>query len=523
MRTVLVLAAALPLNGLRLAKPPFRTALTARGTTGRSPPPFACAATEDGIERLEVAADPPDAAGLPSFGSLGASEGVMRNLDAQNITVPNALQRASYEPIAAGRDVVLHAWTGSGKTLAFLLPLLSLLDPSSSEPQALVICPSRELAFQTLRVAKALLADTPLRAGGVAGGANPTRQLETLRKEKPQLLVGTPGRAAELAFEWRKLKLQRIRHLVIDEVDEALRSPHLEPSVRLIDSFRDGRPLQLVLASATADTPSVRRTVAQLLTRPLMLKLARSEGSAADAADGAGVSLPPTITHGVQSVPSRKALEAVRDLVNIEPPPRCIVFVNSPHRAQIVASQLESAYGVRAAELHGRQQREERVAAMRSLLDGRVRIAIATEMGARGLDLPGLTHVVNLEMPTDADHYAHRAGRCGRNGAAGTVLSIVQPEQEFVVSKLTKALGVELHPMATRAAKLQLRPRGGSGASREPRAGKKGGGGRGGGRGGGGGRGAGRSRGGPARAASSRGREGAPGEARSSRRAGKRT
>jgi hypothetical protein len=265
-----------------------RSAAPARGLH-RSATVTACTTDEaqkpTALSRLEVFAD--DAAAeaslseTQSFGSLGVSlSGVETNLKAAGITVPNALQRASFEPISSGRDTILHAWTGSGKTLAFLLPLLERLDPSLRVPQALIICPSRELAFQIQRVADAALAGTSLGSAAVIGGANANRQLAKIKQERPQIIVGTPGRLCELAFEWKKLKLASVRHIIIDEVDQALRAPHLDDTLRLLHTAQDGRPLQLVLASATADTPPVRRTAAQLLSTPLLLRLL--PGSKAD-------------------------------------------------------------------------------------------------------------------------------------------------------------------------------------------------------------------------------------------------
>ena len=217
-----------------------------------------------------------DGGGAKTFEALGVESRMVSNLAASSITAPNALQRSAYEPIASGRDCILHAWTGSGKTLSFLLPLLSQLDATSREPQALVLSPSRELAFQIQRVAESVLEGTGLSSAAVVGGANPNRQLERIKKTRPQLIVGTPGRVGELAFEWKKLKLQRVRHIVIDEVDEALRVPHLDHTLKLLESAQDGRPLQLVFASATADTPAVRRVAAQLLTNsPLLLRPGR--------------------------------------------------------------------------------------------------------------------------------------------------------------------------------------------------------------------------------------------------------
>ena len=446
------------------------------------------------LAQIEIHADAAsaDAASLPDFVALGVSvPGVVENLAAQKIIRPNALQRAAFAEIAAGRDAILHAWTGSGKTLAFLLPLLERLDPKERSPQLLIICPSRELAFQIARVAEMVLAGSGMSAAAVVGGANPNRQLEKIKKERPSVIVGTPGRVCELAFDWQKLKLQRIRHVVIDEVDAALKPPHLDHCQQLLHSTQDGRPLQLVLASATADTPPVRRVAAQLLKSPLMLRL-RPPASSADGgtgddanddagdedgggnAEGAlsalGAQLPSSITHGLMVISPNKGLKQVHALHHTTPSPKCLVFVNSPYRVKMVCERLESQYNLQAVPLYGEQEREERVDVMRKLLDGTARLAVSTEMGARGLDIPGLSHVVNLELPTDPSHYVHRAGRCGRAGTPGTVVSLCPPGKAFVVSKLTKALGVPLVDLHIKGGKVEpgraVESGGGSGSRR---------------------------------------------------------
>merc|ERR1740139_1289561 len=251
------------------------------------------------------------------FAALGVLRmRVAANLAAMNISAPNALQSACFGPLLGGRDAIVQAHTGSGKTIAFLLPLIEQLDPSSSEPQAPVISPSRELAFQTARVAEALLAGTGLSCAALSGGANPNRQMDKVRKTRPQLLVGTPGRVVELAYEWQKLKLQRVRHLVVDEVDEAFRPPYLQPTRRLLDSFKDGRPLQLVFASATSDAPAVRRAASQLMREPLMLRLTRTAaaggGGGGRGGGDAAAALPSTIVHGCVVLPQRKHMEALQ-------------------------------------------------------------------------------------------------------------------------------------------------------------------------------------------------------------------
>ena len=301
-------------SALRIGQKPSH-AQTARHASPRAVAPLAEDAPSGDMERLEVRADAARAEGAMSFEALGVSvPGVAANLAAANITAPNALQRATFGPISSGRDAIIHAWTGSGKTLAFLLPLFELLDASSREPQALVLCQSRELAVQIARVAELALAGTGLGVVAVVGGANPNNQLEKIKKNRPQLIVGTPGRVNDLAFEWQKLKLQRVRHIVIDEVDDALRPPHLDPTLRLIESAHDGRPLQLIFASATADTAAVRRAATQLLRKPILVRLLPAAGVASDAA----AQLPEGITHGLCVVEERKVCARSDDGLRVQ-------------------------------------------------------------------------------------------------------------------------------------------------------------------------------------------------------------
>lgn len=436
-------------------------------------------AIDDELERLHLRADAPrlPLAALPSSASSSHTlpPKLLLNLEALlggDAPSLNALQAGSFDALAGGRDAILHAHTGSGKTLATLLPLLCQLQAEVKQPQLLLLCPSRELAHQTARVATTLCEGSGLSALALVGGANVNRQLEAYKKRKPQVIVGTAGRIAELALDSKKVSLRRVRHVVLDEVDEALVPPHLEDTMRIVQALRaraaDGgdpslwKRLQLVFASATADGPTVRRTAIQLMERPLLMRLEGADVGKADEGGGGGVAagglLPATIAHGICVVPRHKQVEELARLSRVEPPVSALVFVNSPHRARVVSELLWTRHGIDAPALRGTQEREERVAVIRGLVERRLRLVIATEMGARGLDFPALTHVVNLEMPTDERHYVHRAGRCGRAGAEGEVLSLVPPSDRSVAEKLASRLGLPLVPMRIHAGVLERDP-----------------------------------------------------------------
>lgn len=414
------------------------------------------------------------AAEASSFESLGLLEsdelaGVRANLASMGIERPNALQAAAAAPLASGRDVVLHASTGSGKTLAFVLPALSarVSADSGGAAQLLVLCPSKELALQTQRCCAALLADTALSSLALVGGVNVARQEERLRRERPQVVIATPRRLAELTLGagGRKLKLSAVRTVVVDEVDEGLRPPHAADLSRLLRHARRGAAdagtgeVQLVFASATGDAPSVTRAAADLMRDPLLLSVHRQ-------ADARG--LPPTIKHGLVRVAAPKRIEQLARLLRTQPQPRVLAFVNSAKEADFVAEKLEELGMPDVMALRASQEREARVAVMHRFTTGKLRALVSTDIAARGLDVPALTHVVNLETPDDGRRYVHRAGRCGRAGREGAVLSFATSDsQEAALRAMAAKLGVQLKAAAFLSGEVawQAEPGGGDGGA----------------------------------------------------------
>ena len=300
-----------------------------------------------------------------------------------------------------------------------------------------MLCPSRELACPTHRVAQQLLADSGLRSGIVAGGANPNRQIERLRKERPQLLIGTAGRVGELAYESKKLKLQRVRHLVLDEVDEALVAPHAEPTRRVLDDVSDGRPLQLLFCSATAAAGDARAA----------LQLMRPPPSSSASPVGAGLAVPrraaPSCRRRSRTAPFQRWRGATS---------RCSAGCVPELADGARVRQLAAPRGRRRRPAVDGERRRRRAARRRPGARGAGRrcgagrrqgAAGRAPRWARAASTSHLTHVVNLELPTDAAHYAHRAGRRGRAGRAGTVVSVVADDRAFVVDKIAAQLGVE--------------------------------------------------------------------------------
>ncbi len=368
--------------------------------------------------------------------ALIENEQLIENLRKEfSITTATHVQLAAIPRIQQGDDVVVQSHTGTGKTLAFLLPLLESIDAEFPHVQAVVIAPTRELAMQIYGECTRLCTGTGILSMALIGGANPARQIEKLRRRTPHILVGTPGRLAELEDQ-RALHLRKVRMLVIDEVDHSLQDNFRESIERLLNRVPKNR--QLVLVSATGDVDMVADLATKQMRDSLLLRVGDKQ------------LVPKNISNWYVVVPHRLRIETLRKLMNANPiPERAICFVNEPRRVDLVVERLHKMR-IPAAALRGNAHKLERAEVIKAFRTGRARLLVTTEIAARGLDVREVTHVFNLDLPTDADHYIHRAGRCGRVGADGVVVSLAVPETAFVINRLEKQLRLKITRMEPR-------------------------------------------------------------------------
>jgi len=377
---------------------------------------------------------------VSTFETLAIAPALLAKLAPMGITEPTEIQAAAIPSLLEGKDAILQAQTGTGKTLAYLLPMLSKLDPDRTELQAIVIAPTHELSMQIVQVIRDLTEGGPLFAQQLIGGANVRHQIERLKK-RPPIVVGTPGRLAEL-ISTGKLKAHHAKIVVIDEVDQMLNPTFRNEIIRILKAIP--RERQTIFASATIP-PDVQEIARRWMNEPLHLRV-----------DGP-LKLPAGITHGFVVVEEREKLDALRRLLHAYQPKAALAFVNDASRMDELQSKL-SFKGLRVATLQGGSHKLERGAVLQNFRDGKIQMLLATELAARGLDIPGLTHVFNLDLPTDADHYLHRAGRTGRSGQAGTVVSIVTARERFVIEKFSKALGIPIAPLSASHGSVRATP-----------------------------------------------------------------
>lgn len=371
-----------------------------------------------------------------NFESLHISPNYVQRLSEMDITEPTPIQRDAIPVIAQGRDIVAQSQTGTGKTLAYTLPLLQAIDPSDKRLQALILVPTRELGVQISQTLDRLTEGSGIVSQALIGGASIQRQIDRL-KLHPQIAVGTPGRILEL-IKLRKLSMHYVRAIVLDEADQVFELG----SIQEVDSVIRGalRDRQLCFFSATIPD-AVKRLADKWMKDPVFVQV-RPEIKTAE-----------TLEHVYIVTPERDRIDTLRRLIRLLEPKAGIIFTNEVDQIGEIVSKLQYA-GLPIEALYGEAGKQERAKVMKDFREGRLPLLLATDVAARGLDIPGLTHVFNFDLPVDADHYVHRAGRTGRMGRSGTVVSLCSPRQIFIIEKFAKSLGIAIEEKAMYEGKL---------------------------------------------------------------------
>lgn len=338
-----------------------------------------------------------------------------------NFTYEMPIQTQLIPHMLDGSDIVAESPTGTGKTLAFVLPILQKVNPSLKQTQALVIVPSQELGMQIVEVFREWTEGTDISVTQLIGGANMQRQIEKLKK-KPQVVVGTPGRLQEL-MKSKKLKMHEIKIVVLDEGDQLLSREHRTTVKGLIDATVER---QLVVASATI-TDEIELVAERLMKNPVRIQVTAEEIPAKG-----------EVIHSFVKTEIRDKTELLRRLSHLEGM-RGLAFVNSLD--QLLMKDAKLTYrDAPIVSLHSEMKKDERKKALDDFKNGKVRILIATDVAARGLDISGLTHVIHVDVPHSIEQYLHRSGRTGRAGKDGEVLTLLSYHDEKTYKKWTKEL-----------------------------------------------------------------------------------
>ena len=358
-----------------------------------------------------------------NFEQFNLDPRLMQGIKYAGYETATPIQEAAIPAAVRGRDIIGTAQTGTGKTAAFVLPILNkLIDGPKGLPRALIVTPTRELAEQINQVVHALSAGTGLRSATIYGGVGADRQIKALR-HGVDVLVATPGRLLDL-MQQRFAKLNRIEVLVLDEADRMFDMGFLPDVKRIIKAVPVERQTMLFSATFPAE---VELLASQSLTNPQRISM--------------GISKPAvTVTHALYPVPSHlKSALLLRLLKQIDSD-SVLVFTRTKHRADKVARQIAHA-GHRVTSLHGNRTQGQREHALHGFKTGHFPIMVATDIAARGLDIEGISHVINYDMPDTADAYIHRIGRTGRAHRTGDAFTLVTPEDNDMIRALERIMG----------------------------------------------------------------------------------
>ncbi len=374
----------------------------------------------------------------PSFDSLGLIDPLRRAVSGAGYEAPTPIQNQAIPHLLAGRDLLGCAQTGTGKTAAFALPILDRLarTPRAQDrrgPRALVLAPTRELALQIAESFGDYGRHLTIRVAVVFGGVGQGPQVDALRRNA-DVVVATPGRLLDLIGQGHA-KFDALETLVLDEADRMLDMGFIDPIRRIIAVLP--RKRQTLMFSATMP-PEIHKLAQTILKDPVQLSVAP-------------VSAPATgVTQWVLHVDRGDKRALLREVLKDPAMKRVLVFTRTKHGANRVAEQLDRS-GVRSAAIHGNKSQGARQRALSEFKQGQVRVLVATDIAARGVDVDGVTHVINFELPNEPESYVHRIGRTARAGASGVALSFCDAEERDhlrAIERLTRVpvKVVENHP-----------------------------------------------------------------------------
>ena len=366
-----------------------------------------------------------------TFESLGLSPALLRALSEANYTTPTPIQAQSIPALLSGRDLLGAAQTGTGKTAAFGLPLLHRLAKETPargprKPRALVLVPTRELAVQVADNLKVYGRHLRLNVTMIFGGVGMQPQIDNLRRGV-DILVACPGRLID-HLDSGHAKLDAVELLVLDEADRMVDMGFL-PSIKRVLS-RVPQQRQTALFSATFE-PRIRGLAMELLNNPAEVQVAAQN------------TIAETIVHRVHPVEAARKRDLLVEILSSRHTDQVLIFGKTKHGCNRLAEQLDKA-GLPALAIHGNKSQAQRQKALDQFRSGKARILVATDVAARGLDIPSLPLVINHDLPMVAEDYVHRIGRTGRNGASGEALSLVAPEEGGLLRQIQRMLKAEI-------------------------------------------------------------------------------
>ncbi|MCC9839223.1 DEAD/DEAH box helicase, partial [Streptococcus agalactiae] len=364
---------------------------------------------------------------------------IQRALDELKFVDPTDVQAKLIPVVRSGRDLVGESKTGSGKTHTFLLPIFEKLDESSDDVQVVITAPSRELGTQIYQATKQIAehSEQEIRVVNYVGGTDKLRQIEKLKVSQPHIVIGTPGRIYDLVKSG-DLAIHKAHTFVVDEADMTLDMGFLDTVDKIAGSLP--KDVQILVFSATIPQ-KLQPFLKKYLTNPVMEKIK----TATVIAD--------TIDNWLLSTKGRDKNAQILELSKLMQPYLAMIFVNTKERADELHSYL-SSNGLKVAKIHGGIAPRERKRIMNQVKNLEFEYIVATDLAARGIDIEGVSHVINDAIPQDLSFFVHRVGRTGRNGLSGTAITLYQPSDDSDIRELEK-LGINFIPKVIKNGEFQ--------------------------------------------------------------------
>jgi ATP-dependent RNA helicase RhlE len=357
-----------------------------------------------------------------SFSKLGLGPKALQSISDAGYTEPTPIQTAAIPRVLTGRDLIGIAQTGTGKTAAFVLPLLERISmkPQSRNARALILAPTRELALQIDENVRLLGRHHKIRCATIFGGVGESPQIQALRRGV-DIIVATPGRLIDLMGSGH-VNLREVEVAVLDEADRMLDMGFLPQIRRVVNALP--RQRQTLLFSATLSS-DIEKITGEFLQSPETVEIGRRSNPAE------------SVTQFLYPVAKSRKVDLLVHLLKDQSLDTVLVFSRTKHGADKIVRKLQSA-NVPAVALHSNRSQGQRVAALDAFKSGRARVLVATDIASRGIDVEGISHVINFDFPMHAEDYVHRIGRTGRADAVGDAISFVTPECEPYVRELQK-------------------------------------------------------------------------------------
>lgn len=366
---------------------------------------------------------------MTKFAELNLSPALLKAVNRMGFEEATPIQAKTIPLSMQGKDLIGQAQTGTGKTAAFGIPLIEKIDVKSQYVQGIIIAPTRELAIQVSEELYRIGQDARIRVLAVYGGSDIQRQIRALKKG-PHIIVGTPGRILD-HINRRTLKLDKVHTLILDEADEMLNMGFIDDIESILKTVPDER--QTLLFSATMPEP-IRKIAERFMKSPEIVRVQAKEMTV------------PLIEQFFVKVHEREKFDVLARLIDVQSPELAIVFGRTKRRVDELSNAL-TLRGYAAEGIHGDLSQAKRLSVLKKFKDGRIDVLVATDVAARGLDISGVTHVYNYDIPQDPESYVHRIGRTGRAGKEGMAITFVSPREMGYLRIVEQTTKKRMQPM----------------------------------------------------------------------------